>query len=82
MNKKQKKVLWRILVSTALLIAFKLLFAFGVHKRLSPVALLALLLFLAFCIVTVTSFGIPGYMDDFVIMAPDGNRLYLHGPGL
>ena len=68
--------LWPVLTLSAVL------FAFGVHKRLSPVALLALLLFLAFCIVTVTSFGIPGYMDDFVIMAPDGNRLYLHGPGL
>ncbi len=58
------------------------LFALGVYKRVSPLAFLALLLFLAFCIVTVTSFGVPGYMDDLILLGPDGNRLTLRGPGL
>ena len=68
--------LWPVLV---LVLA---LFVAGVHRDVSPLALLGLMLFVAFCIVTLTSFGVPGYMDDLVLLAPDGNPLVLRGPGL
>ena len=69
------EVLWPVPVLAAAL------FALGVHRRISPFALLGVLLFLAFCVVTLTMFGVPGYMDNLVLLAPDGNPLVLRGPG-